>query len=225
MIKKELSNYVERLFSNYKQNQEIQEMKEEILTNLEAKVEDYMEQGMSRDEAFDQAVKHIDSVDFMIDGNHRIYVNRYLTELIQTALIYSLLIWIITIPARIMFKGVLLNEALMFVSMMVGVIYLFMICRTNDETRDTVSIVNIKYVFKWKRKIWLIWLMFIIAILVTIIALRFGSDLWFWRPVHISGPYQLAELLYSFSYPFISIAIPLLFNKACSILGKYEVNS
>lgn len=223
-MKKELFNYVEGLFSNYKQTKEIQEMKEEIYSNLEAKIEDYLEQGMSRSEALEQAVKHIDTVDFLIDGNERIYINRFLIELVQTSLIYSLLIWIVTVPSRVMINGRLLNDSLMLASILVGVVYLALLWRMNDITRETVSIVNIKLVRKWEGKIWLVWTAFILTLLVSVSAVRFGSNLWFWRPISISGPYQFAQLMVTFCSPFVSIIIPLLFHKASQLIQKHEVN-
>ena len=41
---------------------------------------------------------------------------------------------------------------------------------------------------------WMIWGVFFLVAAGTMAALTFGSDIWFGRPLNISGPYQLANL-------------------------------
>ena len=44
---RELENYVDTLFANHKKTKETIDLKDEILSNLEAKVADYMEEGVT----------------------------------------------------------------------------------------------------------------------------------------------------------------------------------
>ncbi|MFT9847087.1 permease prefix domain 1-containing protein [Aneurinibacillus sp. REN35] len=223
MIKKELAEYVDNIFARHKPTKEINELKEEILSNLEEKAEDYIEQGLTPAKAFAKAVQHIDSADLIIGGNKRIYINRYWLELIQTALIYSLLIWILTMPSRILLEEARLNTTMLLASIVVGIVYLLAGWRIRHTTPNKVSLVNTENIRKWQKRVWIIWVVFILVIVGAMAALRFGSNLWFWRSIEISGPYQFAMLSYSFLSPLISIVIPLLFTKACTLLGQYEV--
>ncbi|NLA11929.1 MAG: hypothetical protein GX883_07385, partial [Firmicutes bacterium] len=47
----ELRKYVDSLFARYKMTGEVAELKEEILGNLEARVADYLGEGMTSSEA------------------------------------------------------------------------------------------------------------------------------------------------------------------------------
>ncbi len=40
-------NYVDKLFAGYKESKEVREIKAEILSNPEARVADYLEEGMA----------------------------------------------------------------------------------------------------------------------------------------------------------------------------------
>lgn len=55
---KELREYVDRLFAAHKESRETRELKEEIISNLEAKVADLMEEGLPFPEAFSRCLLH-----------------------------------------------------------------------------------------------------------------------------------------------------------------------
>ena len=47
-----------------------------------------------------------------------------------------------------------------------------------------------------------------------------GSDIWFGRPLNISGPYQLANLAVRFYLPLLTILIPVTVSSFSGILLK-----
>lgn len=230
----QLARHVDHLFSQYRGSIQAQEMKEEILSNLEEKMSDYIQQGMSYGEAFDRTIEHIDmsAVEELIDGNQRIYINRYITELVQTALIYCLIAWILTIPlkvmlgsALVMFDGMILNKIFMSLSAVLGVTYAAMAFRKNEQVKNMKAVIDVKSILPWKRRVWQIWGVFIIVMFVTNTAISYGSNIWFGRSIQITGPYALAQSIIPYLYPMISIIIPLLMQRACNIIGKYEVST
>lgn len=113
----ELKSYVELLFSRYRNSARILELKEEILSNLEAKVEDLTAQGMEKEEAVRQAKASITSVDGLIDGNCLVYYNRYKTEVTQVAVLYGVIAWILTLPLKIVDTGIWVNEVFLVLTL------------------------------------------------------------------------------------------------------------
>lgn len=67
-----ISKHVDRLFAKYKEDQQIKELKEEIIGNLEAKVADLISRGIQQDEAIKIAIESIDSVDNLIYDNDEV---------------------------------------------------------------------------------------------------------------------------------------------------------
>lgn len=63
-------------------------MKYEVLSNLEAKLQDLTDSGMEYSKAVNKAIASIDNIDYLIDGNRQVYVNKYKLEYIQIILLY-----------------------------------------------------------------------------------------------------------------------------------------
>lgn len=220
---KELENYVDNLFKNYIGAKESREIKEEILSNLEARVSDYMENGISREEAVSLATKNIQNVDFIIDGNVRIYSDKYKLELMQSALISILVSWIITIPLRMVQSGMMVNNIFTIVLIISGLIYVLKYAKKERESLNAINIVNIRRILRLRNIIWVCWILYIITATLYTTALRFGSNIWFHRRIRFDGPYQFAIVIISYITPIITIIVPLIADKAFSLLGKYEV--
>jgi hypothetical protein len=131
MILISLKNYVDSLFIGYKESKQIRELKDEILSNLEAKVSDLSSSGMEYKQAVQIAIENMDSVDGLIDHNKKVYINRFRIEFLQIALMYSLIAWILTIP--IGGKVILLNLTLQKASLVnLGTVY----CYFNDRNNS-----------------------------------------------------------------------------------------
>jgi hypothetical protein len=218
-----LKNHVDSMFKKYKGSKQIDELKYEVLSNLEAKVDDLTGSGMERGKAINSAKESISSIDYLINGNKQLYVNKYKLEYIQIVLLYSIIAWIVTIPLRIMGVGVVWNTNLFICSIVIGIWYFILTTKKEHEYLQCKSFMNIQITYKSRKMAWIIWTLYIIVSIVYTTAIRFGSNIWLSRPVSITGPYQFAEIAISYMLPFISIIIPLIFNVAPNLILKYEV--
>ncbi|WP_438348043.1 permease prefix domain 1-containing protein [Paenibacillus sp. FA6] len=218
-----LQQHVEHLFSGYKQNKQTKELKYEIVSNLEAKVSDLTESGMAMDQAISIAIDHMDSIDGLIDGNPQVYIHRFQMELVQISLMYTLLAWILTIPLGILGTTRPLSLFLFMIVIILGVVFLLLNRNKRDLWLNKISTFPVESFLRYRRMVWNIWGIFMVVSITTTTALRFGSNIWFMRPIHIDGPYQFAVTAIPFLLPMISIIIPLLFNSVLGILHKYEV--
>ncbi|UFJ41125.1 permease prefix domain 1-containing protein [Brevibacillus humidisoli] len=221
---KELERFVEDLFANYRETREIQELKREILSNLEAKATDYIAEGIPYLEAVHRATRHMDTVDFLVEDHQPVYVNRYKTDLVQTALLYLLVGWILTIPIRMVSTGVWVNNLFTLAVALCTVAYFLLASKKDDHFRNAVSIIHPMKLAKRSKAAWVIWAMYVLMMTAYTAAIWFGSDLWFGRPISIDGPYQFAVAAVDFAAPFAAIVVPLLFQTAHRLASRYEVN-
>ncbi|EIM04963.1 hypothetical protein A1A1_18727 [Planococcus antarcticus DSM 14505] len=118
-----LKNHVNRLFIGYEENQQVRELKEEILSNLTAKVADLESNGVEHKEAVSLAIQSIERVDHLLDDEIEVFTNKFKVELIQSALIYSIIAWIMTMPASIFRMGILVNYLLLVVVIILGIMF------------------------------------------------------------------------------------------------------
>jgi len=218
-----LKNHVNSIFSNYKSSKQINELKYEVLSNLEAKVDDLTANGMDLSEAIKKAKGSISSIDYLIDGNRKVFINKYNLEYIQIVLLYLIIAWIITIPVVIIGVGFILNIFIFICSIAIGIKYLLLNSKKQSEYIQCKSFINIQSAFKVKKVSWIMWLLFIVVYTLFTTAIQFGSNIWFSRPVIITGPYQFVEIAIRYGIPLISIIIPLIFNSAPKLILKYEV--
>ena len=219
----DLKTHVDRLFSGYKTDRQIKELKEEILSNLEARVSDLTEKGMDHEAAVKAAVDSITTIDSLIDGNKSIYINRFKLELIQTALIYVLIGWIITTPLRLIRAEMLWNLLFLFAAVFLG-ITLMLFNRNKDASYlNETAAFNAHALERTKRIAWLLCILYIAVSILYTGAIRFGSSIWFSRAITINGPHQFSLLILSFILPFLCLIIPLLFHTALRLSKKYEV--
>jgi len=218
-----LKNHVDNIFKSYKENKQIRELKYEVLSNLEAKVEDLTNNGMEYSEAVNKAKESITSIDYLIDENKKVYVNKYKLEYIQIILLYFIIAWIITIPIRIIGMGFFLNTILFICCIIIGIKYFKLNTKREYEYFECKSFINIQFAFKKRKIAWIIWILFIVFSTLLTTGVQFGSNIWFSRPVSISGPYQFAQVIIRYLSPIISIIIPLVFNVAPKLILKYEV--
>jgi hypothetical protein len=218
----DLKSYVDNLFTGYEENNQIRELKDEILSNLEARVADLISNGMEYNQAVIKATENIDSVDYLIEDVKKVYINRLKIEFLQVGLLYSLIAWIITIPLKIVGIGVLLNFNLLLIVAVLGIIFLVLNSKKEISYLHKTSVLNNKSAMRNKKLSWLICGLFITVSTLRTTAIYFGSNIWFSRPIRIDGPYQLAEVGIGYALPFISIIIPLLFSAYLRLLQKYE---
>ncbi|AJS60942.1 permease prefix domain 1-containing protein [Paenibacillus sp. IHBB 10380] len=220
-----LQQHVEHLFSKYKENKQTKELKYEIVSNLEAKVSDLTAGGMAMEQAITIAIDNMDSIDGLIDGNPQIYIHRFQMELVQIALMYTLIAWILTIPLGILDTTKPLSLFLFMFVIVLGLVFLLLNRNKQNHWLNKVSTLPVLSFLRYRRIIWIIWGLFMVASITARTALQFGSNIWFMRPIHIDGPYQFAVTAIPFLFPMISIIVPLLFNSALKLLHKYEVGA
>lgn len=219
----DLEKYVDRLFANHRQTRETRELRAEILSNLEAKVADYMDEGMTYAEAFTVATQHIDTVDSLVEDSNLVYINRYKVDLIQTGLLYLVIAWVLSVPARMVYAGVMVNTLLAIAVLVVGVVYL-LTRQGGEERRNQVGSVDRKTIVKLHRAAWLVWGLYIVVVSAFTTVQHFGSRLWFGRALSINGPYQFAVVVMSYLLPLCAIIVPFVFRKAVLLADEHEVN-
>ena len=222
----ELKRYVDKLFAGHKETKEVRELKAEILGNLEARMADHIEEGFPYNEALTRAMRSLDTVDDLLPDQKPVYVNRRKVELLQVGLLYTVIAWILTIPLRIMFVGRFVVNNLLFLAVVIlGVIYLILSSRKDGPYLNAIAPLNKKTLAKYRKGAWLVWALFMVVMTAFTTAIRFGSDIWFGRAVQIDGPYQLAVIAVTYAVPLITIILPLLFSKACTLAEKHEVDN
>ena len=89
----DLQKYVDSLFRHQPMTPEIRDMKEEIVSNMTAKRDDLMAQGMDAERAAEKAMENLPDVDFLMDGNQLTDVSKYRLECMQAVLLNCCLLY------------------------------------------------------------------------------------------------------------------------------------
>ncbi|WP_128100535.1 permease prefix domain 1-containing protein [Paenibacillus sp. DCT19] len=224
-LEERISRHMERLFEHAQDTTANRELKEEIHSNLTARVEDYIDQGMSEKQAFEKAIQHIAGLDQIMSDQHQVQRFPYWTAVLQSALIYCLIAWIITIPMRVLMEGKIVNFWLMIASALVGGAYLLYMLGNRERQRnaEATTVIRSTTLRKMTRIVWWMWGALILIMWGTQAALRFGSNIWYSRPVQVEGPYQFAVLVIAFVIPLLTIIVPLIVQKAGRLVREFEV--
>ena len=220
----ELKKYVDRLFAGHRETEEVRELKSEILGNLEARLADYVAEGLPHEQALVWAKRSLENVDDLLPDRKPVHVNRCRMELVQAALLYTVIAWILTIPLRLIPSGAVANTFLLPLAAGLGIYFLILSSRKDEAYLDAAAPVDLKRLDRHSRAAWLIWALFIALAAVLATLKYFGSDIWFGRPLHVGGPHHFARIAVSYALPFITIILPLLYTKARALVQKYEVN-
>ncbi|MBS4196833.1 permease prefix domain 1-containing protein [Lederbergia citri] len=218
----ELKVYVDHLFKKYKNHRDIEELKEEIIGNLEAKVSHLIAEGVDEKSAIIKAKNSITNIDDLIDSNKSVKINEFMYKAFQIAFLYFIIAWIVTIPFTLMRIGILVNYLLLFIVLVLFVVYLI-VGKLFKSNQDKVVTLNIASFMKTKKIIWLLWAIFIFITWGYLSAILFGSNIWFSRPIHIDGPYQFGVLVARYALPFITIIFPLIFSAWERLISQIEV--
>jgi hypothetical protein len=216
----ELNSYVDRLFQKYGKSKYIAELKAEILSNLEAKKTDLIASGVDEITAIQQAKESITNVDDLIDGNVKVNLGSYQLERVQTILFCSIIAWIISIPGMLFRQLHTINILLFAVVLIIGIMYLVLSLRKPVEIQSYINIDRLRHQTKM---VWIIWAVFIGMSFLVITGILFASNIWFARPIIITGPYQFANLLSYYMGPLFSLVIPIIFTRINQLWIKHEV--
>lgn len=217
-----LQHYVDQLFQKYRGSKQIEELKWEVLSNLEAKVADLVGDGLSLDEAVKKAKANLPSIDSIVGEHRKVYIRPLLQELLQLGLLYTLIAWIVTMPLRIWGMGIFFNYCLFAICILFGIVYLILLGINRPTSSQNLSSMNVRSAFLLRKMGWTLWVLYFVGTLVFTTALHFGSNLWFSRPVNLTGPYQFANVAVSYALPVLSILIPLWLHAIPRLILKYD---
>lgn len=222
---KELEQFVDTLFSRHRETNETKELKYEILSNLEAKVQDLMQEGVEYREAITQATQHMHSIDFLIDHHRPVYVHQYRMDLVRTSLVYLLIIWILSIPLRLTASGVWTNTLITLAVAVCASLYFILSWKKELPGEEAIVSMDTAKLARRTQASWIVWGFYALTTTVWTTAVRFGSNLWFGRGISISGPYQFAMIVFDYAAPLLTIVIPLIITSAYRLLQRNEVTS
>ncbi|MFS0553627.1 permease prefix domain 1-containing protein [Brevibacillus sp. 179-C9.3 HS] len=217
-----LHHHVDQIFQKYRGSKQIEELKWEVLSNLEAKVADLVADGLSLDEAVIKAKANLPSIDAIVGERRRVFITPLLQELLQHGLLYALIAWIVTMPLRIWGMGIFLNYGLFAICIFIGILYLIVLGIKRPISSQHFTSMNVRSAFLLRKTGWMLWALYIVGTLVFTTALHFGSNLWFSTPVNLTGPYQFAKIAVTYALPFISILIPLWLHAIPRLILKYD---
>ena len=94
----DLKDYVDELFRHQRLTPEVKDLKEEILSNMTAKMDDLIAQGIEADIAAKKAKESVSTIDYLIDGNQLTDISKYRLECTQTVLLNCIIFWIFSLP-------------------------------------------------------------------------------------------------------------------------------
>lgn len=217
----DVRNHIDKLFSKYPKTNDTLELKEEVIGNLEAEIEDLQSNGFSFEDAFQTSIREMGKLDTLIDGIKSVQLNKVLVEMMQWTLIYTLLAWIMTIPLGMFYSARKTSWLLFIIVLIVGFLYL-MVYFMQRIFRDKPVRVSLLKVMTVRKYIWFIWTLFIVVQWGMVTALYFGSNIWFWRPISINGPYEFGGILIAYATPAITVIVPLLVNKFKKVLEQQK---
>ncbi|MCM3259707.1 permease prefix domain 1-containing protein [Paenibacillus lautus] len=69
--RQDLEIFVDRLFANQRKTKEVVDLKNEVLSNLEARVTDYMENGIAYQSAISLAIENMEDIESLIDDTRK----------------------------------------------------------------------------------------------------------------------------------------------------------
>lgn len=218
-----IEEHVEALFAKYRPTQQIVELKEEIHSNLTAKVQDLQAEGMAEEDAAAVAIRHLHSIDHLIDGNHKVYKFDFCKQLTQIAWLYAAIAWVISIPLGLVSRAAThITFFLPIVIVLLAVLYGVFSGLAKDRDRNLAIYMSQSTVRRWRRIVWFIWALFVLVATLSVTAVNFGSDIWFGRPMTISGPYEFGVITAQYVLPWLSILLPMLIHQVERLLQQEE---
>lgn len=213
----DLKKYVDELFRHQRITPEIKDLKEEILSNMIAKRDDLIAQGFEEAAATEKAKESLSSIDSLIDGNQLVYINRYHAQCLQTALLNCIIFWIFSLPLLFLHYTYGVFSYIGFLlTLIFGIIYLMQ----NKKQSNAVAFLSVTASERRKKVVWIVWGIFFVVYAGTMAAITFGSNIWFGRPLNISGPYQVANIAIRFYLPLLTIIIPITISSFTKLLVR-----
>ncbi|GEB32546.1 permease prefix domain 1-containing protein [Brevibacillus parabrevis] len=217
-----LQAHVEKLFYKYKKSSQIEELKWEVLSNLEARVADLVADGMELEEAMRVAIEQLPSADQLVGEKRKVYAAVFMQELVQRVLLYTLVAWVLTMPLRIWGMGILLNHSLLALCLLEGAVFAALLGINRKTGKRKAVELSLRSAFTLRKTAWLLWGLYMAVSVAYTTALHFGSDIWFAREISLSGPYQFATVAVEYVLPLVSIIVPLLLHVVPDVMMQCE---
>ena len=211
----DLQKYVDSLFRHQQVTPEIKDLKEEIISNMIAKRDDLIAQGLDAERATEKAKESLSGVDFLIEGNQLTDVSKYHKECTQAVLLNCIIFWILSLPLLFTGYALVCYMGLAFV-IVSGCIYI----SRRKPSASTVAYLSVTASKRHRTMAWTIWVLFFLVAAGTMAAVTFGSDILFGRPLNMTGPYQMANMAVRFYLPLLTIMVPITFSNFSNILLK-----
>jgi hypothetical protein len=225
----ELRTYVEKLFKKQGHSKETNELKEEIFSNLLAKRDDLIANGLDKTTATLRAKESIHNIEELMEGNIKIYIEQFKYELFQRIVIYLLSSWIIFGPIHFLTSRstslftFVFGIFIIIPSLIYSFYYLLSHSKRKTTCWDNVDYISLPKLRNLRKLGWIGWGIFIIFTTIITTGINFSSNIWFQRKIVIDGPYQLAILVAAYIFPLVTIVIPLLLQGLLKLATKYEV--
>lgn len=213
----DLGKYVDELFRHQRLTPEVRDLKEEILSNMAAKRDDLIAQGFDESTAVEKAKENLSSIDNLVDGNQLTYISRYRADCLQTVFLNCIIFWIFSLPLLFaQYTYAIFSYLGLLLTLIFGVIYF----GQSKKRSNAVAFLSVMESERRKKTVWIVWGLFFIIYAGAMAAVTFGSNVWFGRPLNISGPYQLANIAVRFYLPLLTIMIPVTTGSFTKILLK-----
>lgn len=218
-----VEQYVDRLFAKYKPTPRNLELKNEILSNLEAKVSDLVAQGRSCEEAVSVAIEGLEHIDHLVEDKVQLYIHRYRLDLLQTGLLYGSILWILIIPLSIFSR--IASALTMFLPLVLALLLIFYVVMSRNysgDQNDTIGFVKVQRSYQLHKVMWWLWGLFVLISVLMTTGIHFASNIWFQRPIVIRGPYHLAEIATQYILPLLMVCIPLLARVNLKLIDRHK---
>lgn len=215
----ELQKYVESLFSHQKKNSETDDLKEEILSNMIAKKNDLVSQGFSENEAIQKVKESLLSIDELIEDNQLTDIQEYSLQCSYSILFNCVLFWIFSMPLLVM-KYSLICFIGLIATVISGICYYMKL--KNRSQNQIIAFISVSEKRNKRKKAWILWCLFYLVASLSIAIISFGSNIWFVRPIKITGPYAFANIIARSYVPLLSIFIPITIDNFTKLLIKCE---
>lgn len=213
----ELRAYVDALFARRGDTPENRDLKEEIYGNLAARRDDLIAQGVSEPEAVRAAKAQLPSLDGVLGTGVRVYAQQWRAGRMQSLLLASVIVWILTIPTLLVRAGAACLAA--FAPVVVfGVLYLR---RRRVDPKELMTVDTVR--LRWeRRRVWLIWAVCFVVCVGAASAVLFASNVWFSQPVRIDGPYALGVAAAPYYLALSTAAYPITVGTFPRLLAQCE---
>jgi len=216
-----IRKHIDKVFSKYPITNETMDLKEEVIGNLEAEIEDLQKSGVPFEEAFRVSIVKIPDFAEVIEGAKIVDKNKLVFGMLQWTLIYLLVTWIITMPLSMVGNFRKTSFLIAFTILIIGVIY-GLLYVTRDVLLKRRTHINLFKVAKVKKAVWIVWGLFLLIAWGGITGVNFASNIWYSNPITISGPYQFVNIFALYLLPLITMIVPLLFNRLEKMIVQYE---